>query len=352
MFVYAMRRLIAIVPVLIGISILVFMFIHLIPGDAATILLGERGTPERLAQVREQLGLNKPWVFNPDGFAKNGIVGFFDSQYFNFVAKLLQGDLGISLLKNIPVKSELVQRWPGTIELAVGAMILSTFLGVPIGILAAVRRNSIIDNLSMTVALVGVSMPIFWLGLLLIYLFAVELHWLPPGHRLGTDLSITFKPITNLLVLDGILRGQLNVTLQALQHLILPSVALATIPTAIIARMTRSAMLETLNQDYVRTARAKGLSQRTVVYKHALRNALLPVATVIGLQVGALLGGAILTETVFSWEGIGLWIYEGISTRDYPIVQAGVIFVAFVFTLVNTIVDLSYALLDPRIQYR
>lgn len=336
MWSYVLRRLLGLVPVLFGITLLVFLFLQLIPGDPAQAILGERGTPEQLAALREKLGLNKPLYV----------------QYLTFVKNILTGDLGTSAVSTIPVAEELKRRWPATFELALAAILVAVIFGIPVGILAAVRKNSLLDTLSMSLSLVGVSMPVFWLGLLLVYLFAVNLHWLPTGGRLSTDLAIDFRPITGFLVLDGMLALKPEVLMDALRHLILPALTLGTIPLAILTRITRSAMLEVLSQDYVRTARAKGLAERQVILKHALKNALLPVVTIVGLQFGTLLGGAILTETIFSWPGIGSYIYEGILNRDYPVVQAGVLVVATVFVLVNLLVDLSYALLDPRIQYR
>lgn len=352
MVAYVARRLVGLVPVLFGISLLVFSFVRLIPGDPAVVMLGERGSPEEVARLREQLGLNQPLFFDAQGALSAGSPArLFDSQYFRFLSSTLKGDLGQSIFSRVSVAQELRSRWPATFELTVGAMLFAVIVGGLIGVMAALRRNSFVDNASMAVALVGVSMPIFWLGILLIYLFAVNLRWLPPSGRLSIG-SAGLDPITGFYVLDGLLRGRPSVAGDALVHLILPSVALGTIPMAVIARMTRSAMIEVLSQDYVRTARAKGLIERSVVMKHALRNALLPVVTVVGLSFGTLLGGAVLTETIFSWPGIGAWIVEGIFQRDYPIVQGGVILVAVVFVLVNLLVDLSYAVLDPRIQYR
>lgn len=324
------------VPVLFGISLLVFLFLKLIPGDPAQAILGERGSPEQLQALREKLGLNRP----------------LHVQYLTFLRNVLTGDLGVSAVSTIPVAEELKRRWPATFELALSATLVAVALGIPLGILAAVRKNSLLDTLSMSLSLLGVSIPVFWLGLLLVYLFAVNLHWLPTGGRLSTDLALDFRPITGFLVLDGLLSLKPQVVLDALRHLLLPALTLGTIPLAILTRITRGAMLEVLSQDYVRTARAKGLSERQVILKHALKNALLPVVTIVGLQFGTLLGGAILTETIFSWPGIGSYIYEGILNRDYPVVQAGVLVVATAFVLVNLLVDLSYALLDPRIQYR
>ena len=331
---YTVRRLLSLIPVLIGISLLVFLFLHLIPGDPAVVLLGERASTEQVAALREKLGLNQPLYV----------------QYFLFMRDLLRGDLGSSVFNLLPIRDQLATHWPATFELAIAAMLIAVLIGIPLGILAAVRKNSAADNFSTIFSLVGVSMPVFWLGLLLIYLFAVNLQWLPPSGRISVESGGAFKSITGFYVLDSII--QRRSFAEVVAHLILPALTLGTIPLAILTRITRGAMLEVLSQDYVRTARAKGLNERIVVWQHALKNALLPVVTIIGLQFGALLGGAILTETIFSWPGIGSWIYEGILNRDYPVVQGGVIFVALIFVIVNLLVDLSYALLDPRIQYR
>ncbi|AWN23679.1 peptide ABC transporter permease [Deinococcus irradiatisoli] len=341
---YVLRRLLRTLLVIIGISVVVFAFVRSIPGDPAVAMLGERATPEAAARLREQLGLNQPWFINYKDPAH-----LFDAQYPKYVGALLHGDLGSGIKSQIPVVNELKTRFPATVELAIGAIIFALLIGLPAGIIAALRRNTVWDNLATAVSLVGVSMPVFWLGLLLSWFFAVVLGWLPPSSRLSVGYSI--QPITGLDVLDGLLRGQFAAAWNAFIHLILPSVALGTIPMAITARITRNSLLEVLGQDYVRTARAKGLPPRSVTLKHALRNALLPVVTVVGLQVGALLGGAVLTETIFSWPGLGSWLYDAISLRDYPVIQGGVIFAALVVSVVNLLVDLSYAFLDPRIQY-
>jgi len=341
---YIVRRLIRTLLVLLGISLVVFAVVRAIPGDPATIMLGERGTPQQLAKLREELGLNKPVFLNVSDPAN-----LFDAQYPKYLGKLLQGDLGVGIQSFRPVTFELLRRFPATVELSLGALVFALFVGLPAGIIAALKRNGFMDNFATTISLIGVSMPIFWLGLLLSYFFAVQLGWLPPSGRLGTGVNIEDR--TGLIMVDALIQGRLDVVADAIRHLILPSIALGTIPMAIIARITRSSMLEVLGQDYVRTATAKGLARSRVVVKHALRNALLPVVTVIGLQVGALLGGAVLTETIFSWPGLGSWLYEGISSRDYPVIQGGVIFAAFVVSVVNLLVDLSYAILDPRIQY-
>ena len=346
---YIFRRILGLIPVLVGISLLVFTLTRIIPADPALLILGERATPEAQARLRQQLGLNEPLFLNPTAMSERGPAALFDSQYFNFVGGALTGDLGRSYFTRIDVRSGLIQRFPATFELAVTAMILAICIGIPAGVIAALYRGTFVDTLMMIGALSGVSFPVFWLAIILIYIFSINLGWLPPSQRL--DVALSFQPITGMYVLDGLLRGRPEVSWNALKHLVLPGIALGTIPLAIVVRMTRSAMLEVLGQDYIRTAKAKGLQRSLVVNKHALRNALLPVVTVIGLSFGSLLSGAILTETVFSWPGTGKWVYDAISSRDYPIIQGGVIFVAFVFVIVNLLVDLSYALIDPRIQY-
>ncbi len=347
---YIFRRVLGLIPVLFGVSLLVFTLTRVIPADPALLILGERATPEARARLQEQLGLNQPLFFNPAEAAETGnLVKMFDSQYFDFVGGALTGNLGRSYFSRLDVGESLARRFPATLELTLIAMLFALVLGIPAGVAAALYRGSFVDTLLMIGALSGVSFPVFWLAIILIYVFAVNLGWLPPSGRL--DVAFSFQPVTGLFVLDGLLRGRPEISWDALRHLILPGIALGTIPLAIIVRMTRSAMLEVLGQDYVRTAKAKGLARSLVVNKHALRNALLPVVTVIGLSFGSLLSGAILTETVFSWPGIGKWIYDAIGARDYPVVQGGVIFVAFIFVVVNLLVDLSYALIDPRIQY-
>ena len=335
---------------LFGISLLVFTIARVIPADPALLMLGERASEESRARLREELGLNQPLFLNVPAFQETGrVLQLFNSQYLNFVGNALRGDLGRSYFTRIDVSDGLATRFPATFELTVTAMLFALVIGIPAGVLAALNRGKLADTALMIFALSGVSFPVFWLAIILIYIFAVNLGWLPPSGRL--DVSLSLQPITGLYVLDGLLRGRPQISWDALEHLILPGIALGTIPMAIIVRMTRSSMLEVLSQDYVRTANAKGLRRYIVVNKHALRNALLPVVTVVGLSFGALLSGAILTETVFSWPGVGKWVYDAISTRDYPIIQGGVMFVAFVFVLVNLLVDLSYAFIDPRIQY-
>jgi len=330
---YAIRRGLTIVPVLLGVSLLVFSFIHLIPGDPALTMLGERATPEKVAEVRARLGLDRPiW-----------------QQYVLYIGKALRGDLGVSIIRGDPVASDLLRRFPATVELATAAIVVAIALGIPIGVASAVWRNSLLDSLARLGALTGVSMPIFWLGLVLAWFFGVQLRILPTGFRLSSGTA--FVPWTNFVILDALLQGDGPALADAVRHLILPALALATIPLAVIARMTRASMLEVLSREYIRTAEAKGLSRRVVILRHALRNALLPVLTVVGLQVGRLLAGAILTETIFSWPGIGLWVYESIESRDYAVVQGVSLFIAVIVVGVNLLTDLLYAAVDPRIKY-
>lgn len=330
---YVVKRILFLIPIVLGVSFLVFLMIHLIPGDPAVIMLGERGTPEALSKLREDLGLNDSLLV----------------QYFKFMQKLFHLDLGKSVISNISVSEEIKGRFPATVELAVAGILLAVFFGIPAGIIAATKRSSIFDNLSMILALVGLSMPIFWLGLMLIWLFSVNLGWLPPSARI--TVGIELQRVTNLYLLDSLLTGNLRAFMDILTHLLLPAVALGTIPMAIIARMTRSSMLEVLRQDFIKTAYAKGLSAKVVIYKHAFKNALIPIVTVIGLQFGSLLGGAVLTETIFSWPGIGKLSYDAIMSRDFPLVQGTVLVIALVFVLINLFVDLTYSVIDPRIHY-
>ncbi len=332
---YLTRRLLAVIPVLFGVSVLVFGFLRLIPGDPALAMLGEHAAPEIVAQVRENLGLDKPIL----------------EQYLLYMKRVLRGDLGSSISRGEPVTHQILSRFPATFELGVSAMLIAIAVGVPAGIISATRRNSIFDNVSRIVSLTGVSMPIFWLGLMLAWFFGVMLGLFPTGGPLRTDISFSYEPITGLVLLDSVLSGNSELLLDRLHHLVLPALALGTIPMAIIARMTRSSMLEVLGQDYIRTARAKGARERVVIVHHALRNALLPIITVVGLQVGRLLSGAILTETIFSWPGIGLWTYQAIGSRDYPVVQGATLFIAVIFVFTNLIVDLLYGIVDPRIKY-
>ena len=332
---YIFRRLLLIVPTVIGISICAFAFVRLLPGDPILAMAGEHGvTPERYEILKEAFGYNLPiW-----------------QQYFNYLGSVLTGDFGVSLGTKRPVLNEFLTLFPATVELALCAILLATFVGVPAGVLAAVKRGSWLDQGTMGVALTGYSMPIFWWGLLLIMFFSSYLGWTPVSGRIA--LNFFLRPITGFMTIDSLLYGNWPAFVSALRHLILPTVVLATIPLAVIARQTRSAMLEVLGEDYVRTARAKGLSPRRVVNVHALRNALIPVVTTIGLQVGALMAGAILTETIFSWPGIGKWMIESILKRDYPVVQSGLLLIALIIMAVNLIVDVLYAVINPRIRVR
>ena len=332
MFKFIVRRLLLLVPVLIGLSILVFVWIRALPGGPAEALLGERATPESIAQIEEQYGLNKP----------------IQVQYWEYVKTTAQGDLGTSVTTRRPVTDELKQRFPATIELTLAAMIFATFLGIPLGFIAAKRHGKSVDHASLFVSLIGVSIPIFFLAIILKWAFSVELGWLPSVGR--QDVLIEAEHPTNFYVLDGIVTGNWNAAWDAVKHLILPAIALGSIPLAIIARITRASVLDVQNEDYVRTARAKGLSGQVVDRRHVLRNAMLPISTIVGLQVGLLLSGAILTETVFAFPGIGTWLQAAIENRDYPVIQGGILFVAIVVVLVNLFVDLSYGLLNPRIR--
>lgn len=329
---YILRRLLLAIPVLLGVTFLAYSML-LMTGDPAAALAGEHATPEMRAALRERLGLDDP----------------LPVQYARFLMRLFQGDLGTSVMTRSPVASELKLFFPATIELALSAIILAILVGIPLGMLAGYFHNTFIDLGTTFGALVGVSMPIFWLGLMLLWIFGLRLGWFPTTGRI--DPSIELTGITHLYVVDSLLTGNIPALLSALHHLVLPAAALATIPTAFIARITRSAMLEVLGEDYIRTARAKGLRERLVVTRHALKNAMLPVVTVIGLQVGLLLSGAILTETIFAWPGMGRWIVNAIVARNFPVVQTGVLVFALVFVGVNLFVDISYAWFNPRIRY-
>ncbi len=347
---YVLRRLLGLVPVLIGVTLLIFFLTRVIPGDPATAMLGQRAAPNLLERLRNDLGLDEPLFFNIEAVRETGnVLRAFDSQYFSYMAGLARFDLGRSIFTLIPITESLAHRFPATFELTIAAMLIAVVLGVPAGVLAATRRGTVSDTAIMLLALSGVSFPVFWLAIIFIYLFAVVLGWLPPSGRLSVGMNV--DTITGMYVLDSLLRGDFRVALDAAKHLVMPAIALGTIPLAIVVRMTRSAMLDVLGQDYVRTARSKGLKEARVVRVHALRNALLPVITVIGLSFGSLLSGALLTETVFSWPGIGRWVYDAIAARDYPVIQGGVLFVAVMFAVVNLLVDLTYAFIDPRIQY-
>ncbi|MCI1665559.1 MAG: ABC transporter permease [Atopobiaceae bacterium] len=330
---YVVKRILQSILVLLGVSIIVFLIMRVFSSDPAPVVLGEHATTEAMEAWRESNGLNDPIIV----------------QYFNFLGGALTGDLGTSYYTHTAVTQEIMSRFPATIELALVAIIIAAVLGVVLGVVSAVHKGSFVDGFSMILALVGVSMPIFWLGILLIILFAGVLHVLPSGGRIDPLL----QPVggTGFYLLDTLLSGDFEAFGNALQHIILPAVALSMYSMAIITRMTRSSMLDTLNEDYVRTARAKGLPEGRVTKHHALRNAMLPVTTVIGLQLGSLLGGAMLTETVFAWPGIGKYTVECILKSDFPVVQGVVLLIGVIFVIINLVVDIIYAYLDPRIKY-
>lgn len=331
---YVARRLVLLIPILLALSMLVFLFVRALPGSPADALLGERATEEDVREIEERLGLDEP----------------IHVQYGRYLKGLLGGDLGQSVATRQPVSEEIARRFPATFELAIAAMIFAIGLGIPLGFVAAKRYQGILDNTSLVASLIGVSIPVFFLALILKYVFAVELGWLPSLGRIS--LTQTLEHPTNFYVLDAILTANWPALVDVLKHLVLPAVALATIPLAIVARITRAATLDVLSEDYVRTAHSKGLDPFVVDRRHVLRNALLPVVTVIGLQTGLLLTGAVLTETVFAWPGLGTLILNSIRLRDYAVLQAGVLLFAVIFVLVNLLVDISYAFLNPRIRYR
>jgi len=332
LFSYIVKRLLWAIPTLFGVSLIVFFMVHLAPGDPALALLGDHANKESVEKLREDMGLNKPLYV----------------QYGIFASKAIRGDFGNSFKSKQPVLDEFMERFPATMELALCAMILAVFLGIGAGIISAIKRYSIFDYGSMFIALAGVSMPVFWLGLVLISFFSVSLDILPVSGRLGYEFSI--EHVTGFYLIDALLANDMDAFWDALKHLLLPSIALGTIPMAIIARMTRSSMIEVMKEDYIRTARAKGCSMFQVVMVHALRNAMMPVITVIGLMLGTLFAGAILTETTFSWPGIGKWIVNAVYQRDFPIIQSSTLIIASMFIAVNLVVDLLYALINPKIR--
>jgi peptide/nickel transport system permease protein len=318
--------------VIVGVSVIVFLLMHVLPGDVAQMLLGDHATPESLARLRAQLGIDRPiWV-----------------QYARFASKAVHGDFGVSLQTNHPAFEDVWSAFPVTLQLSLASLTIATLAGVPFGAFAALRPNSWLDNTVLYASLLGVSMPIFWLGLMLLLLFGGILGWLPIGGLFPPELSP--PRVTGMSVIDALVSLQPDMITASLQHLVLPAFTLATIPLALIIRITRSEMLAVLTQDHVRAAWAKGLPRRRIIIRHVLRNALIPVVTVIGLQLGLLLSGAVLTETIFSLPGLGRLMVDSILSRDYPVVQAGALFIAVVFVLVNLIVDLSYTFLDPRIR--
>jgi len=334
MFQFILRRLTMVIPTFIGVSILTFSLIHMIPGNPVTVMGGERGfSAEQTAEISAMLGLDKPlW-----------------QQYFVYVGNVLQGNLGTSFITREPVLDEFMTLFPATIELSFFAALFALIVGLPLGIIAATKRGSFFDHSVMTISLTGYSMPIFWWGLLLILLVSIKLDITPVAGRI--DVLYWVDEVTGFMIIDAWLSGEEGAVRSALSHLVLPSIVLGTIPMAVIARMTRSSMLEVLGEDYIRTARAKGLSPFRVTMKHALRNALIPVVTVIGLQVGTLLSGAILTETIFAWPGIGKWLIEAIGRRDYPVVQGGLLMIATIVIFVNLVVDLTYGIINPRVRH-
>jgi peptide/nickel transport system permease protein len=331
---YVVRRLLLLVPILLGVSILIFFWVHALPGNPASALLGERATPELVQQYKERYGLDRPLPL----------------QYVDYLkVTVVERDLGTSISSRRTVTSEISRRFPATIELAIAAMIFAVGIGLPLGFFAAKRYGGVFDNLSLIGSLIGISIPIFFLAIILKYIFAIRLQWLPSVGR--EDVLLSPEHPTGFYVLDGLITRNWTAMWDAIKHLILPAIALGSIPLAIIMRITRAAVLDVQNEDYVRTARAKGLSPHIVDRRHVLRNALLPVSTIIGLQTGLLLSGAVLTETVFAFPGMGSWLRDAIFNSDYPALQGGVLFLAVVFVVVNLIVDISYAIINPRIRY-
>ena len=331
---FTVRRLLLLVPILLGLSVLVFLFVRALPGGPEQALLGERSTPQRIAEVRQTYGLDRP----------------VHEQYLSYMGRVAQGDLGVSTISQRPVTEEIARRFPGTIELAGTAVLFAVSVGIPLGYVAARRQGSWIDNASTVGSLVGIAIPVFALGYLLKYVFAVRLGWLPGTGR-ESPTSLADHP-TGFYLLDGLLTGDPGASWDALKHLVMPAIALGTIPLAFITRITRAAVLEVSNEDYVRTAEAKGLQRSVISRRHVLRNAMLPVATVIGLQTGLLLSGAVLTETVFAFNGMGSYLAGAVFNRDYAVLQGGILFLAVIFVVVNLLVDLAYGVLDPRVRTR
>lgn len=326
------RRLIGAIPVLIGVSFIVFFLMHLAPGDPVTLLLGEDATQADIERTRAEWGLDRPLLV----------------QYGEFLRQALQGNFGKSLRYGTPVSTLVFERLPATLELAFASLIVAILIAVPIGVYTAIKHNSLWDHSGMTLALVGVSLPNFWLGIMLIFFLGGQLNLLPVAGRI--EYGIQIQPITHLYLIDSLIQGNFKAFWSALQHLILPAVTLGTSLAAIVTRIARSSVLEIIRQDYITTARAKGLSESTVIWKHTLRNAMITIITIFGLQLGALLSGSVITETVFSWPGIGSLLIQGISTRDYKLVQGVIFFFAIMYFVVNLIVDLLYMVVDPRIR--
>jgi peptide/nickel transport system permease protein len=338
MLAFVVERCVRLVLVLLAITVVSFLFLHLIPGDPVAIRLGQHASPQQIALLTHEYGLDQPWWV----------------QLGKYLLAVVHGDLGTSISDTQPVALKLATYFPATLELTAGAMLVAMIVGIPVGVLAAVRRGSFGDVAAMSAVLVGVSIPVFWLGWMLVYVLAVlpahaGLDLFPISGRIS--LLYDIPPRTHLIVVDALLAGNGRAALDALWHLVLPAVTLGTIPLAIVAKITRGSMLDVLASDYVRTARAKGLSERSVVLRHALRNALIPIITVLGLQTGLLLGGAVLTESIFAWPGVGRLAFDAISNRDMPVINGCVLLFATVFVVVNTAVDLLYAVANPRIRY-
>lgn len=332
---FLLTRVSLVIPTFIGITLLVFVLVRLIPGDPIETMAGERGIdPAEHARLVHEYGFDRPIIV----------------QYGLYLSRLVQGDLGRSIVTHKTVIEEFASLFPATVELSLCALAFALIIGIPVGIIAAVRRNSIFDQGIMGLSLTGYSMPIFWWGLLLILLFSVQLGWTPVSGRIAVLYFV--QPVTGFLLIDTLLAGDIPAFWSAVSHLILPAIVLGTVPLAVIARMTRSAMLEVLGEDYIRTARAKGLSDFRVVTVHAFRNALIPIVTVIGLQMGVLFTGAILTETIFSWPGVGKWLIDGIARRDYPVLQGGTLIIGSIIMAINLLVDMTYGLINPRIRHQ
>ena len=329
---FVVRRLLLLVPILLGLSILIFVWVRALPGTPADALLGERATPADIAEFKQRYGLDDPLY----------------TQYWAYLKTTLSGELGTSVASHRPVTTEIEERFPATVELAVAAMIFALAFGLPLGFIAAKKYRTPVDHGSLFLSLIGISIPVFFLAIMLKYVFAVRLGWLPTVGR--QDVLIDADHPTNFYVLDGIVTGNFRASWDAIQHLILPAIALGSIPLAIISRVTRASVLDVQSEDYVRTARAKGLPPSQVDRRHVFRNALLPVSTIIGLSFGILLSGAVLTETVFAIPGMGSWMKEAIFNHDYPVLQSGIMFLALVFVIVNLVVDIAYAFIDPRIR--
>jgi peptide/nickel transport system permease protein len=330
---YIFRRLIGAIPVLFGLSVVLFAFVRLLPGDPAIAILGQHATPQLIAQIHQSLGLDRPIYV----------------QYVSYITGLFHGDFGASIINGRPVLTDFLIRFPGTVELTIGALIFAIGLGIPLGRTAAKHPNGWLDGIVTVVSLFGISIPIFVLGYTLVFVFAVQLHWLPATGQIDPRLGL--EPITHMVLIDAILQSRWDALVDGLRHLVLPAIALGSIPLAIVTRITRASVLDVSNEDYVRTARAKGLTEKRVDDRHIMRNAWLPVTTIIGLEVGGLLAGAVITETVFSWNGVGSWVVDAIQDHDYFVVQSSILIFAIIFLVVNLIVDIGYAYLNPRIRY-